>query len=246
MPDMKSITVAEAKTFKANLIERKVDGSRMRFLDGKLLSDRDVNRNARYGHVLAEVSKIDWKIRGEMALEFGNVLQLNKRESWPSAKLFIFDIFEYNGQSTTHLTPIQARALIESILLANGFNHVKTPESFLTFEEGWAYVEKHDLEGLVLKDKDGECFKVKKYKEEKLFIVGYEVGKKKGAFIIERNGVRSKVSGTSEGHVHQYQALVKRGLKPMVEIEYLFLTGDGIPFQPKLRRIGTKDSLSTT
>ena len=246
MPDMKAITIAEARRFKPELIERKVDGSRMRFHHNTLLSNRDVNRNARYGHVLREVSKVNWKIRGEMALEFGNVLQLNKRESWPSAKLFIFDIFEHNGKSTTHLSPRQARDLIDNILNDHRFDHLKTPEEFKTFEAGWKYIEEHDLEGLVLKDKNGECFKVKKYKEEKLPIVGYEKGKKKGAFIIERNGVRSKVSGTSEGHVRQYEALLKRGLKPLAEIEYLFLTGDGIPFQPKLRRIGTADSLSTT
>ena len=66
------------------------------------------------------------------------------------------------------------------------------------------------------------------------------------AFLIDRQGVRSKVSGTSEAFLGVYQKLIKDGKEVYAEIEYSFLSKDGVPFHPRLRRVGTLDDLSTT
>lgn len=246
MPGMTLLPISEARKLKTDIIELKVDGSRITYKDGNIISDRDVNRNARYGHVLEELQEIDWIVRGEMAIPGGNILQLNKRENWHRAKFHIFDIYEFEGQDVTDLTPHEQHYLISSILNEYDFNHITQPRDFRTFDQGWEHVKKHGAEGLVLKTVEGVCWKVKMFKEEKLPIVGYAKGKTKGAFIIERHGVRSKVSGTSGDFVRAYNILQRQGKKAFVEIEYLFLTDDGIPYQPKLRRLGTLESLAVT
>jgi hypothetical protein len=226
-----------------DLIEQKVDGSRLSF-DGKnLISNRYVNRNERYEHVLNELKTIDWKIRGEIAIPNGNILQLNKKENWHKAHFYIFDLYEYSGEKIDQHSPKAVRKLIDKILNENNFQYITAPEKFSSFDEGWEFIKKNDLEGLVLKDFDGILWKIKAYKEEKLPIVGYENGKAKGAFLINREGVISKISGTAIHYVEAYHELLNMGKTPYVEIEYLLLSDNGIPFQPKLRRLSTLNNL---
>lgn len=241
---MLALPIDIAKKKSVDLYELKVDGSRMSFNGINMLSDRDIIRNDRYPHIYEELKKLDWKIRGEVALGFqNNVLQLNKKENWPNANFYIFDLYEIGGVKIDQHSPSKVRNLIDKILKANNFKYIKAPKRFKSFQEGWVYVNKYKCEGVVLKDFDGVCWKVKRYTEEKLPIVGYEKGKAKGAFLINRNGVISKVSGTAICYVEAYFQLLKMGETPYVEIEYSFLTDEGKPFQPKLRRVGTLKNL---
>jgi len=218
----------------------------MTFNGTSMVSDRDVNRDARYPHVLEELQKIDWVCRGEMAVPGGNVLQLNKSENWSKAKIYIFDIFEYEGQDLRGNSPRENRWVIEDILRRNNLYQIAAPKLFNTFDAGWQYVCEKGAEGLVLKElANGKAHKIKKLTEEKLPIVGYEPGKGKGAFILLRGDVRCKVSGTSEAYVAKYKQMLAAGLAPHAEIEYQFLTDNGIPFQPRLRRLDTLVNLNS-
>lgn len=246
MPGMSHMKVNEARSLNADLIELKIDGSRITYHKGNIVSDRGVNRNERYSHVVEELKKINWKVRGEMAIPGGNVIQLNKAVNWHKAKYFVFDIYELDGKDVSHLSPSEGRKLIEKVLKGRKLKHITVPRKFSSFKQGWDYVKKHDAEGLVLKTKAGVCYKTKLLKEEKLPVVGHVKGKSKGAFLIEREGVQSKVSGTSEAFLKAYRILLKRGEQAYAEIEYSFLTDDGTPFQPRLRRLGTLDSLKFT
>jgi len=246
MPGMKEIDMDDALGIAEKcLIELKIDGSRMTFDGTSMVSDRDVNRDARYPHVLEELKKIDWVCRGEMAIPGSNILQLNKKINWHKAKIYIFDVFEYEGQDLRGANPRENRWLIEDILRRNNLYQIAAPQLFKTFEDGWRYVCDKSAEGLVLKElANSRQHKIKKLTEEKLPIVGYEPGKGKGAFILLRDDVRCKVSGTSEAYVAMYKALLSHGEAPFAEIEYQFLTDYGIPFQPRLRRLDTLAELA--
>ena len=93
---------------------------------------------------------------------------------------------------------------------------------------------------------DGEIWKVKLLKELKVPIIKHIQGKAKGAFLIDYNGVQSKVSGTSQDFIDKYNKLVRAGKKPFAEIECQFITDDGAPYQPRLRRIDTREGLKYT
>ena len=246
MPGMLEISESEARNKKGWLVELKVDGTRMTYHKGVLTSDRNINRNARYGHILEQVKQIDWKVRGEIAIPGSNIGQLNKKENWHKAHYFIFDLYELRGKPIVGLDVFQIRALIEKELKRANLSHLHAPKLFKSFAEGWAHVKKHDAEGVVLKESDGTCWKCKLLKEEKLEIISHVSGKAKGAFMIDRNGVQSRVSGTSIDFVNAYKALSKAGKKVYAEIEYAFITDKGIPFQPRLRRIGTLQDLKFT
>ena len=244
MPDLIPLSIEEARKKTNCLVELKVDGTRITFKDHGLYSDRDIDRTDRFGHVMEEVRTLNWCVRGEMAIPGGNVLQVNARKNWPRAKFHIFDLYDYNGQDIYYQGPFKRREILEEIMAKNNFMHLRLPMRFASVDEGWDFILRHDLEGIVLKDPFGNEFKVKQLKEEKLRILRHEPGKSKGAFIIVRDGVLGRVSGTSEGLVSQYHKLAGQGADVYAEIEYPFLTEDGLPYQPRLRRLGTPESLA--
>lgn len=246
MPGMTAITPKEAADQRDCICEEKVDGTRMTFDGRDIFSDRDINRNDRFPHIVDALRKLNWKVRGEVALPHGNVLQINKRENWNQARFYLFDLFEYNGQNLRDIDSEETRSRIEHTLKSFGSNVIIAPKLFKDFGDGWDYVKDQRrqgryVEGVVLKPIHGSTpFKIKYLVEEKFQIIGYESGESKGAFIIHRkNGVVGKVSATSVGYVAQYKDLIAKGLKVFVEVEYQFLTDDGKPFQPRLRRLGT-------
>lgn len=245
MPGMVKLDVSTARHYNADLIELKVDGTRITYDGNKLLSDRMVNRNNRYSHILRAMDGLPWRVRGEIALPGGNILQLNRRENWEHAHFYVFDLYEYKGKDTRGLTIIDKRAMLDEIVKELNHPRIHVPKMFQTFDEGWDYVLDTDAEGLVLKT-NHENWKVKYLKEEKLPVIEHVAGKSKGSFIIDRNGVRGKVSGTSMEFVEMFNYLKSEGLTPYAEIEYAFLTDDGVPYQPRLRRMGTKEMLATT
>jgi len=248
MPGMKAISPQEAN-HKSGLCEVKVDGTRMTFDGHDIFSDRDINRSDRFPHVAKALRKLNWQVRGEVALPHGNVLQINKKVNWDKALFYIFDLFEYNGQDLRGIDPEEARDRIGHILKKTGIGGtIVMPRKFKDFGEAWDYVLKQQkkgtyVEGVVLKPQSGNPFKIKYLVEEKLPIIGYEAGSLKGAFLIKRKGVVGKVSATSVGYVAQYKDMLAKGLKPYVEIEYQFLTDDGKPFQPRLRQLDTLKNL---
>jgi ATP-dependent DNA ligase len=247
MPGMKALEPKEAHHQKNCLCEEKVDGTRMTFDGRDIFSDRDIQRNARFPHIVDALRKLDWQVRGEIALPHGNVLQINKKVNWPNARFYLFDLFEHNGQDLRDINPDEARDRMEKIVKAMDSGVIVLPKRFRDFGAGWDYVKSQRrrgvyAEGVILKPVDGlhQPYKIKYLVEEKLQVLDHEAGSAKGAFICRRkNGVVGKVSATSAGYVAQYKTLKAKGLKVFVEVEYQFLTDEGKPFQPRLRRLGT-------
>ncbi len=248
MPDFKEIKLNEAKHLSNtnHLIESKIDGCCMTWKDNHLISERGCERSDRFPHIVKELKQLPWKVQGEVAVPFSNVLTLNKKDNWHKAKFYIFDVSEYDGSKIIG-DPLEVRKEIENIIGKSSFNfnHITLPFKWKSFDKAWRWVKKHGVEGLVFKPLDGsKGFKLKDWKEAKLPIIGHTAGKQKGAFQLAcKSGAVGSVSGTSVAYVDKYHDLTGQGKAVWVEIEYLFLTRDGKPFQPRLRRLGTKSEI---
>ena len=242
MPDFKEINHDEAKHLSNStyLIEGKVDGCCMSWKNGELISERGCVRNDRYPHIVKELKHLTVDLQGEIAVPYGNVLELNRRENWPKAKFYAFDPLSFDGN------PVEKREKLEKILkAAPKFDNITIPFRWNNFRKAWAFVQKHGLEGLVFKSiLGGKNYKLKDLKEAKLKVVGYTDGKQKGAFqILNTNGSISSISGTSVAWVDKYKQLIAVGKEVWIEFEYMFLTCDGKPFQPRLRNLDEKSEI---
>jgi len=246
MPGIAEIEIGQASARKFDLIEQKIDGSRHTYQNGKIVSDRGINRGVdRFPHLVKELAQLDIHCRGEVAIPDGNVLQLNAGLNWHKAKYYIFDLYSVNGIDFTKEGTLAQRKALETIIAKMNFTNILIPPKFGSFQEGWDHITSRGLEGLVLKNDNGGIYKIKHMKEFKAPIVGYEPGSRKGAFIVEWNGVKCRVSGTSEDYVRRARNMIAAGQQPCLEIEYLFKTPDGHPFQPRIRRIGTMEQLTS-
>jgi len=247
MPGFTQLNETEASELHAKdlLIELKIDGSRHTWKNGQLISDREIVRNERYVHIAKVLAGYPGlAVRGEVALPNSNVLRLNRRESWPYAKYYLFDLYKQGKHDWSRSDLCERRERLEQLVKDIGSPHITIPQRFKSFNKGWNFVKDHDSEGLVLKSNYLGLYKCKSYKEAKCLIVGHIPGKLKGAFQISFKGHKAKVSAASVDYVKAYKRMTAQGKKVFAEIEYLLETDDGIPFQPALRRIGTKADLS--
>ena len=243
--NMKELKIAEAIKRTGDLVEIKVDGTAMTYNGKDIQSDRDIVRSDRFPQVMDEIRRLDWEVRGEMAIPgLGHTVHdVSKKDNWPKARLYIFSILSIRGKDLRNADPFEVRGIIDETFRKNRFRWLTYPLRFNSVKEGWDFVKARGAEGLVLKTLNG-TFKVKDLKEAKLPVIGFEPGKQKGAFLVRSpNGAVSKVSGTAVAFLDQYQKMIASGEQPYIEIEYPNLTVNGIPFQPRLRRMGTLQSL---
>ncbi len=246
MPGVAELTLEQIAHRKFDLIEQKIDGSRHTYQDGKIVSDRGIDRaKDRFPHIVRELKALNIHCRGEVAIPDGNVLQLNASVNWNRAKFYIFDLYSVNGLDFTKAGALAQRQALETIISKVNFTNILIPPKFASFDEGWDHIKANGLEGIILKNDNGAIFKIKHMKEAKVKIVGYEPGSTKGAFIVDWNGVQCRVSGTSTDYVQRCHNMIAQGQTPYLEIEYLFKTDDGHPFQPRIRRIGTIEQLTS-
>ena len=242
MPDFKEIKFSDAQHLRNSdhLLESKIDGCCMTWTGTELLSERGCERSDRFPHIVKELKQLPWKVQGEVAVPFGHVLTLNKKENWGKTRFYGFKLLESQGQPIIG-DPVEVRKELEKLFKNNSFQHLRLPFKWNNFDNAWKWVKKYKGEGLVFKPLDGTTgFKLKDWKEAKLQIVGFTPGKEKGAFQLQcKSGAIGSVSGTSIAYVDKYTQLISQG-EVWVEIEYLFLTDEGKPFQPRLRRLDTK------
>ena len=228
------------------LLECKIDGGRFEWNGKSLISERGIVRNDRFPHIIAELQQMDWHCRGEVAVPFAHVTDLNASENWGKARFYMFDMWKFEGEDTRNASTADNRHLIEKAFSqAPRFKNLRYPFRWKDFQTGWAYVLKHKLEGLVMKELNGtgKQFKVKRYTEVKVPVVGLEAGAVKGAFLVLLNGVTCKVSALSADNVAKYKAMLKANIEPWAEVEYLFLTKNNIMFQPRLRDLDTRQEI---
>lgn len=240
IPIMKSKDIAFQDIGTDVVFQRKYDGSRHVYALGSLYSEREVLKDGHFPHIIKELTKItgDVILDGEVYVEGGTVLDLNKKENWHKAKFCAFDVL-HDGDNDLTASPFSfRREVLKEIVSKLDSKIVHLPVEFLDYNEAWAEVEKNEWEGLMVKDMKGQYHRGKRTRDwgkikRKLCvdveIVGHEKGSTKGTFIIRMpNGVEARLSGTSEDIVdYWYEHQPKK-----CEISYMFLTGEGKPFQP--------------
>ena len=97
------------------VFERKYDGSRTLFMNGKIVSDkRDGFKEKRYPQISQALKGLNAVLDGELWVESDRVVELSRTENWNEAKFIIFDILELNGQNLRGL-PLKARREILSV-----------------------------------------------------------------------------------------------------------------------------------
>lgn len=250
---MKDITLDEARKIASTcVIEAKVDGSQHTWNGTGLISARNIDRSVdRFPHIADELKSLDMQCVGEVAVPFGNVLTLNQRDNWAKARYYVFDILELQGKDWRQAPALDVRKKLAEMFDRRkvSFHSLRIPFGWKDFDKAWDYVTANKQEGLVLKPSGsrGKEFKLKFLLESKLPIIGFKQGSQKGAFLVQAdNGETSKVSALSVDFIARYNEMLSKGEKPYAEIEYPFLTERGIPFQPRLRRLGTLSYLQVT
>jgi len=215
-------------------ISYKRDGTLLYWINGDLISPRKVIRNDRFSHIFNILNKNNFpNCYGEMYLDIkgGNVFDVSSRENWCKVKFMPIDLLN-NKKNYSE----RQKIILEKINKLNS-KWITPLMIFHNLNYAWDYVLKNKGEGLVLKN-DREWLKVKLLFEDKVEIISHEPSKEKGTFVL-KNG--SRVSGTSADFVRQFKEIKSKGLIPVVEIEYCFLTKEGKYFQPRLRRIFIKE-----
>jgi hypothetical protein len=227
---IKSILKEEALQLKEELdITLKLDGTLVKYINGKLMSPR-CERTERYQHITDILIKNNFpNCIGEMFIDKpgSNVFDISKKENWSKAKFMPFDLLD------TSLPYLERAKILDNKIVEVNNPSIFRMIRFSTFKEGWDYVVKNKSEGLVLRN-NISWYKCKLLQEVKIEIVKHIPNKVKGTFVL-KNG--SHISGTSVGFVNQFLEAKKKGLTPIAEIEFPFLTSDGRYFQPRLRQI---------
>jgi len=228
------------------IVQRKYDGTRIIFKEGRLLSERDIDRASRFKQIAEALKGFNGILDGEVCiLPNGTVFDVSSKKNWNKAVYVVFDMIEFDGKNMRDLPLSERKELLELHLPRSPF--LQLPQGFKSVEEGWKAVIDNNWEGLVLKeptsqygnagllDRDRQkCWlKLKRVFEAKEEIVGYDDGSVKGAFILA-NG--SRISALSASIVRDYKQMRARG-RVFADFNYLMKTKDGNYFQPVLTRL---------
>ena len=226
------------------LIEEKVDGTRIIYKYGNLISERGNIVNHKFPHIIKMLDGFKGILDGEIAVPDGNVIDVNKKENWNKAKFYVFDIIEYMGISLKNFK-LERRKKILKVLGLKDTNIISKPKVFESFEAGKEWVIKNQKEGLVIKYKPSKYFDVRSYcwlkwkyqKEIEVIVIGHEQGSSHGTFLIEYDGIKGRLGALSEKYVNEYRKLLKTGRTIIAEVIYLNKTENGHLFQPILKRL---------
>ena len=117
------------------IFERKWDGSRTLFLNGRLVSDtRDGFKNERYNHITQALKNFNGTLDGELWVKNDRVSELSKKENWNEAVFVVFDILELDDNNLKSKPFKERRALLEKL----GFKHpIYVAEQYTNLKEAW-------------------------------------------------------------------------------------------------------------
>lgn len=238
----------------ARIFEIKVDGCRGIYFDGKLFTERKIDRSERFAHIVNILKNHNVVLDGEIYSSskdkpFGDLFLLNSRKGWSSARYCIFDILELGGEDLTFKPLWERKQILREFVRKLDTSLIHTPISFSRIDLAWNFVNTYNAEGLVSKDLNSVYFrssdifeerrtdawtKIKNIKEEKEEVIGFEKGSVKGSFIL-KNG--SRISSLSPDFEKEYNKLKEAMKNVIAEFTYLNKTPKGAYFQPCLKRL---------
>ena len=222
-------------------IEYKVDGSREHYVRGDLISCRNVNHNTRYRHIYEALKNAlgnDDEIDGEVSLPIemkSNVLELNKKCNWDKVIFYVFDCVKYDGLDLRSKPLFERQGILRHIVGMVNSPYVVFIQQFGTLREGWDFVIKNDLEGLVVKKLDSRYetalgkeyrshswLKIKNWKEGLDEIVGHNIGDtQKGSF---RLSVGTNINCPDLETLREYTEALREQKRIFAEFYYRFKT----------------------
>jgi len=250
------ITPEQAQKLNPNnfTFEMKYDGFRSFWTGHKILSDRGIDNTYKFPQIAKTLNSFsDTFLDAEIYVKGGCVHDINQKDNWKNAIMVVFDILRKDGKNITHKTLRDRRVALKEF-----FNEIKLPEkdtieptiTFNSFKEGWDYITKNNLEGVMVKNLNStyhhnlndilKVYRVNSWKKCKNFkegfeeIIGYNAGSIKGSFLLSNGG---KISALSKDKVKEYYQLKEKGGKVFCEFMYLYKTNQNKYFQPILKRL---------
>lgn len=234
-------------------ISEKIDGSRTFYFNGNLYSERGINQNHKFPHVLNELKGLDCVLDGELAIENGNVFDLNTKRNWNRAIYFIFDLLFLDGKDIRDY-PLEHRInILKDILVKNPKKNIRTPLSFDNLELAWDWVLKNKKEGLVIKRLNSTYpkidlftetrkpywFKIKHIKEKLITFNGFEPHPK--GVLLTNKDLRVNLNGLDLSSIAIKE--IQQNGSVCASVVYLYQNPSGKLFQPRVKELVINDKV---
>lgn len=230
-------------------IELKIDGTRVLLDKGNLYNRDGQNITYKYPELKEDIEKLkDFVLDGELCVlnkdglpDFNLLLKRNCEDKFKiklqskinPATLIVFDILKEGDRSYMNEPLYKRQERLKEILNSIKLEHIRFIQKFSTLEEGWNYVKRHNLEGLVLKDINSKYFmnlrsnywlKLKNFKEDIMEFALYEVQPAGIVLKTQDNSIRITVNGQQATEVKQRIDTLG---KVSVVVQYLDKTKEG-------------------
>ena len=248
-------TYEKAQLLKDHTIELKIDGTRVLVKNGMLYNRDGQNVTFKYPELAEDLKKLKgYVLDGEICIlenglpNFNKLLERNctnkfkikLRAKKNPATLILFDLLAvppteplFKKLVPTAEPLIKRQELLKELINAKEFTYIRFIQQFATLKEGWDYVKRHNLEGLILKDRYSKYFmntrshywlKLKNFKEE---IMEFSLYEDQPAGIVLKtpdDRIRVTVNGRQAEGVKRI--IEERG-KVKVVVQYLNRTKEG-------------------
>jgi ATP-dependent DNA ligase len=258
----KEMSIEEFRKFadgRQMVFQEKVNGFRVKFENGVLMSEDGVVENYKFPHLVKALNRVNEMLPivldGEMYVEKtegrkdGSVFDVTTKDNWNRAKYCVFDVLKF-GDVDTRSFELKDRIMVLAKLVNSLGNGFTIPDEYPDFESGFNATFEQDKEGIVAKEihsryDDNENWrekkysskwiKVKHYKEDTLEIIAHEKGKGHGTFILkdkEVTGKTHRISGFSTKYAEMFEKRKSEGKRTFITFSYSNKTEENNYFQP--------------
>lgn len=245
----KQLEPEQAEKLKNFACEIKFDGERSAFIteEGKLIrmeNRRGANNLNKYPQFKEDFKGHTAILDSEVVVFKGlktHLTWLQEKLNWKYAKAICFDILSLDGRNLRGLAWRERRGILEKLMAELQLKNFLISPLCPDFKKAWGYVKKEQLEGLVLKNKDGKYtdgrtwFKVKNRTE---LIIRFTQAEKNPAGIRLSDGFHAvQVHG---GQANEVLEILQRDGSVSCEVEGLEILESGHIRQPIFKRLASE------
>ena len=161
---------------------------------------------------------------------------LQEKQNWNKAKAVVFDILFLDGKDLRGLAWRERREILENLMAELQLKNFLLSPLFSDFKSAWAWVQREQTEGLVLKNKDSKYiigrtwYKIKKWHEQNIPFNKYE--NSLGGIVLLKDGLRVAMNGNDYEEV---KTKIDKGETITATIQYLEKTKNGMLRFPSLK-----------
>lgn len=244
-PEFQLCEAAKDERLEEYVAERKLDGTRIMSVDGKLINRRGRNVTDKFPEIDVPEETVDGEIITD-DFDFNTLLRrLNTedrykiREVYPreyTAYFVAFDVLEVDGEDLTDLSLLERKERLD----VSEYDNVMEITTRDDPEELWDEAMENNWEGIILKDPestyDGDrsdtWLKMKYWKEELFDVVGTKITENDGFVVLVDVEDDEPQKVVVNGHDDQEE--VERGVD-QVEIQFLEKTESGRLRKPSFK-----------